>query len=285
MRFFSLQYLKSDNIGDEIQSLAAEQFLPRIDGFVDRDTELHVVSEPTFVFLNGWFKHGPTHWKDDAAECWPPSDQLRPVFFGFHIAYPEALLTKNSIEYYRKCMPIGCRDRETMKMLKEMGVDAYFSRCLTLTFPRREQEPEQGSVYIVEGKRSVLKERVPTNLLQIAENRGHYVHPKHKRNNDLKRDLARRLLHEYRTSAKLVITDLLHCAMPCLAMGIPVVFIPNPQTLEEDSYRLDPVRDLIPVYGPQDRIDWQPRAQDISVVQNSIREEAAALVKNALQSN
>ena len=285
MRFYSLKYLKSDNVGDEIQSLAAEQFLPRLDGFVDRDTELHKVSEPTFVFLNGWFKHGPSHWKDDAAECWPPSNQLRPAFFGFHIAFPDALLTKESVEYYRQCGPIGCRDRETMLMLRDVGVEAYFSRCLTLTFLRREQSPEQGNVYLVEGMRSVLKERVPKKLLQIAESRSHYVHLKHMRNNELKREIAQKLVDEYRARASLVITDLLHCAMPCLAMGIPVVFIPNPRTLEEDSYRLDPVRDLIPVYGPRDRIDWDPGAPDISVLQSEIRSQATALATNCSHSS
>src|SRR5262249_44591032 len=146
MRYLSLKYSKSDNLGDEIQSLAAEQYLPRLDGFVDRDTEMHQVSEPAFVFLNGWFKHGPTHWNDDAAECWPPSPQLRPGFLGFHIAYPQALLTVRALEYYASWAPIGCRDVGTKAMLEAVGIDAYFSRCLTLTFPKRERAPDRGRV-------------------------------------------------------------------------------------------------------------------------------------------
>ena len=139
MRFFSLKYSKSDNIGDEIQSLAAEPFLPRLDGFVDRDTELHQVSEPTFVYMNGWFKHGPSHWKDDAAKCWPPSDLLRPAFFGFHIAYPDALLTRKSLEYYQKWAPIGCRDKGNAEECRY--------RCLFLAVPNTHvSEKDSGGI-------------------------------------------------------------------------------------------------------------------------------------------
>src|SRR5262249_25197760 len=109
MRYCTLEYRHSDNIGDEIQSLAAEQYLPRVDAFIDRDAGLHDVSEPSFVFMNGWFKHGPTHWRDDATECWPPAAALRPGFIGFHIAYPE-LVTDAFLDYCRQWQPIGCRD-------------------------------------------------------------------------------------------------------------------------------------------------------------------------------
>ncbi len=40
-----------------------------------------------------------------------------------------------------------------------------------------------------------------------------------------KRRLALDVLNEYRTHARLVVTTRLHCALPCVAMGIPVVFV------------------------------------------------------------
>ena len=278
MRYVSLKYSQSDNLGDEIQSLAAEQFLPRLDGFVDRDTELHLVNEESFVFMNGWFKHGPTHWRDDAGECWPPSPLLRPAFFGFHIAYPAALLTDESVAYYRAWAPIGCRDRLTAEILQARGVQAYFSRCLTLTFPRRDDAPRAGRIFVVEGQRSVLKSMIPASIATHAEFRSHYIDPKYNGNNQLKRQWAQELLDAYRGRASAVITDLLHCAMPCTAMGIPVVFIASPHTLREDPHRLDPIRDLITVHAPGDSIDWEPVAPDISALSDRLREQARDLV-------
>jgi hypothetical protein len=282
LRYCSLKYSKSDNLGDEIQSLAAEQFLPRVDRFVDRDTELHRISEPSVVFMNGWFKHGPTHWKNDAADCWPPSVHVQAAFFGFHIAYSDALLTSESLKYYKKFSPVGCRDKGTMEMLRAAGIDAYFSRCLTLTFPRRTGMPKDGQVYLVHGRQSNLLQGIPSRLLKNSEVRSHYIHPKHMNDNNLKRRMAQALLDEYRTNARLVITDLLHCAMPCLAIGIPVIFMPSAQTLKEDAYRLDPIMDLIPVYGPDDHVDWEPQVPQISAVSAQIRAQAYQLVEKSL---
>jgi hypothetical protein len=213
MRYASLKYTKSDNLEDEIQSLASEQYLPAVDGFIDRDVELDTVCEPSLLIMNGWFKHGPDHWKDGAARHWPPSEKIRPVFFGFHLAYPE-LLTDAFLKYCRQWEPIGCRDKGTMKMLRAKGVEAWFSRCLTFTLPPRERSPRNGHVYIVEGQKGLDRTIIPPDLLQGAVYRNHYISRKYKAQNEFKRDMARTLLEEYCNHARLVITNLLHCAIP-----------------------------------------------------------------------
>jgi polysaccharide pyruvyl transferase len=276
MRYCSLQYSRSDNLGDEIQSLAAEQYLPRIDGFVDRDVGLHAVSESTFVILNGWFKHGPQHWRNDAAHCWPPSQKVHPAFLGFHIAFPD-LLADRFLDYYRTWAPIGCRDRGTMEMLQERGVDAYFSRCLTLTFPKREKEPSNGRVYIVEGQERISRHLIPKELAREAVYRNHYISPEHNDDNTLKRKWAEGLLREYESDARLVITNLLHCAMPCLAMQVPVVFLSPQHAVDLAAYRLDPVRDLLPIYTANDDINWNPQPPDISAIAGEIRARARSV--------
>jgi hypothetical protein len=277
MNYCTLAYRHSDNVGDDIQSLAAEQYLPRIDRFIDRDTELHDVSEPSFVLMNGWFKHGPTHWRNDAGRFWPPAPQLHPGFIGFHIAYPE-LLTSEFLDYCAKWQPIGCRDTGTMNLLIERGIGAYFSRCLTLTFDRRVADPPDGRVYIVDGQKAVDRNLIPEDVRAGAERRNHYVAPDLKTRTEKKRQIARALLAEYRDRARLVITNLLHCAMPCVAMGVPVVFIEEPDPVYPVNYRLDPIRDLLPMYQPGDRIDWQPSAPDVSGLSDEIRSRARALV-------
>jgi len=45
---------------------------------------------------------------------------------------------------------------------------------------------------------------------------------------DLKTRLANRMLSQYMDEASLVITTRLHCALPCVAMGIPVILFGDP---------------------------------------------------------
>ncbi|MGV0033849.1 MAG: polysaccharide pyruvyl transferase family protein [Candidatus Azotimanducaceae bacterium WSBS_2022_MAG_OTU7] len=54
--------------------------------------------------------------------------------------------------------------------------------------------------------------------------------------------MAGELLERYRTQAKLVITSKLHCALPCIAMGIPVIFF-----ADKRDERLHLVREFIPI--------------------------------------
>jgi len=118
----------SINIGDYVQALAASQFLPRIDGFIDRDEELKSYEgEECKVIMNGWYMHKPQNW--------PPSPKIKPLFVAFHInsAYTEFFKKKESIEYLKQYEPIGCRDPYTESFLKSNNIDAYFSGCLTLT--------------------------------------------------------------------------------------------------------------------------------------------------------
>ncbi|MCL6620507.1 MAG: hypothetical protein K6T55_00245 [Syntrophobacterales bacterium] len=60
VKFASLKYDFCGNLGDEIQSVAAEQFLPRVDKKFDRDS-LRQVSEPDryLLILNGYFSRFP----------------------------------------------------------------------------------------------------------------------------------------------------------------------------------------------------------------------------------
>ena len=72
---------------------------------------------------------------------------------------------------------------------------------------------------------------------------------------------AKKVLEKYYNEAKLVITSRIHSAMPCIAMGIPVIFI-HPKL--KDS-RLDVLDGIIPKYSPNDKyaINWNPKAPNI----------------------
>ena len=54
-----------------------------------------------------------------------------------------------------------------MEILQGHGVEAYYSKCLTLTLPRRERDPEHGRVYIV-GLSKGAESAVPRSIRKSA---------------------------------------------------------------------------------------------------------------------
>ena len=115
------------NIGDYIQALASSQYYPQIDGFIDRDIELKDYNgEECKIIMNGWYMHNP--------ENWPPSNKIKPLFVA---------LKRNE--------PIGCRDYWTTNLLKNHGVNSYFSGCMTLTLGKTFNSLEkENKTYIVD---------------------------------------------------------------------------------------------------------------------------------------
>lgn len=65
------------NIGDYIQALASKQFLPHLDGFIQREELKGYNEEECKVIMNGWYMHHP--------ENWPPSNKIIPLYVAFHI--------------------------------------------------------------------------------------------------------------------------------------------------------------------------------------------------------
>lgn len=139
---YGLLVYSTNNIGDYIQSVAARNFLPRVDIFLDREylNKINVnLNKKIKLILNGWFMHFP--------ENWPPSNKIEPLIISFHIT-PQAknkLLNKDSIVFFKKHEPIGARDLYTYELLHNHGVQTYFSGCLTLTlglFKKRSLNPK-----------------------------------------------------------------------------------------------------------------------------------------------
>lgn len=133
------------NIGDYIQSLAAAQFFDNIDIKINREALDEYDGEEVKMIFNGWFMHYPEHW--------PPSNKIKPLFVAFHLnsLAKNELLLENSIRYFKKHEPIGCRDINTKNILIEKGVDAYFSACLTLTLDIKYKTVQKNSrIYFVD---------------------------------------------------------------------------------------------------------------------------------------
>ncbi|PIP87352.1 hypothetical protein COW81_00735 [Candidatus Campbellbacteria bacterium CG22_combo_CG10-13_8_21_14_all_36_13] len=255
---YGLLKYSTNNIGDEIQSLVARQFLPRVDILLDRDKLNKVRSKQKIkVIMNGWFTHLP--------ENWPPSEAIEPLFISFHIT-PSAIkimTTEKSLAYLKKHAPIGCRDLYTQNILRSHSIDTYFSGCLTLTFHKNRDKVAK-HIFVVDLEKNDLSE-LPTTMIKDATYTNHYsilpitgsvtlflskllrryyfLTDKLKTesllkifikkielwfcgifSNNFKFNKASEVLDLYK-NASLVITSRLHCALPCVAFGTPVIFL------------------------------------------------------------
>lgn len=237
---YSFKYPDSVNIGDEIQTIAAVHAIKSlglgVKGYLNRDNPVAHDSGDILI-INGWFSI--------SQETFPLSKNIVPVFSNLHISStyltPNKMLAKQSIAYLEEKSPIGCRDRETERMLNAMGIDAYFNYCLTLTFDKRttQEAAKADTIFIVDLDTFVpLPRNLKNEKIEYVKHNLSIKFP-----HDVKMNIADNVLHMYKTRATLVVTSRLHCALPCIAMGIPVVVLGD-----HHDKRLLLVEEFIPVH-------------------------------------
>jgi hypothetical protein len=223
---------KTTNLGDDIQSLAAMQHIPRVNKFVDRDDMQSWAAYSNLnIILNAWWSHYPENLMS------VKSINFNPLFISFHLAH-EGIKSNTgtdmddvlSSSYFRNILemhgPIGCRDFYTLEKLEKSGIPAYFSGCLTTTIKR---DP---NIQVLGDSEQLLvtdlSPKLVSSIEKISKNKIKYVV------NDTLAILnpedrlvkAQHQLNEIQRSVA-VITSRLHIALPALALGVPVVLIAN----------------------------------------------------------
>ena len=215
MKFASVQYSKN-NIGDVIQILAASRFLPRIDAWCNRENlDAYQFPEPHKIILNGWYQHRTGHFFNDRG--------LLPLITSMHVAPSKAdsFFTTKVLAFLKKNMPVGCRDTYTLNLMKSKGVDAYFSGCLTLTLEPNPRIPKRDYVLCVDVPEAIADKVRATTLRPI-----HMLNPMwHAHNTFTERLEHAKIYLKKMQQAHCVVTRRLHCALPAVALGTPVVFI------------------------------------------------------------
>lgn len=294
---FTYEGYEHTNIGDYIQGLAAKQYCGDDNIIYYHRDKLNQYKGPDVkVIMNGWFTHKP--------ENWPPSKYIHPLFVSFHInvgAY-EYLLSENSIQYFKQFEPIGCRDENTANILRNKGVNAYFSSCLTTTLGYKySSNKERSKIYVVDPvyfvpEMSSRFRKYLFVLYYIRFFRGINRYIKNlKRNNKYDLSFCRKNIYRYASiirsyiiirqilspvdlkkievltqyhydyeyptnesrfqraeelvrlysNAQLVITSRIHCALPCLGLNTPVVFLQNDDDSIESTCRFDGLLNLL----------------------------------------
>jgi hypothetical protein len=241
---FALLTYQTDNLGDEIQSIAARQFLPTTDLLIDRDSwepGVTCAADPHKIILNGWFTHAP--------ERWPPPPILDPLVISFHVTSEiyklstsrlipsDILVAGENLAYLRRHQPIGARDLRTRQLLSRHGIDSYFSGCLTLTLGQDATAARADYVCAVDLETPLydaLQARTHGRTIRVGHsdrNGGTFAE---------RAALASSRLSLY-AHAKCVVTTRLHCALPCLALQTPVLLI----SAAPDTYRFSGLIDLL----------------------------------------
>lgn len=239
MKYGLLYWKDTNNIGDDIQSYAGLQFLPQTDYLIDREFMHSFISrdrEPVAVIMNAWFLYNKFNW--------PPANDIYPLFEAMHFSagkdYQSGLAFLDGIggDYLRHFGPVGCRDETSRDLLLDKGIDAYYSGCLTLTLPKQPKvETAKPTIYLVDTEPRVkraLERRVDTaryDMIEIKHMVDSHVYsllPVEER-----MQMVGELLTRYQ-NAVCVVTTRLHCALPCLAIETPVLFLCD----DTKNYRL-----------------------------------------------
>lgn len=292
MKYKLLSIASNDviNIGDYVQALAAAQFLPQIDGFVDRERMNDYDDEPCKLIMNGWFMHHPKNW--------PPSKNIFPLFLAFHLnsSVEKEMLSPEGVEYLKKFSPIGCRDLNTVRTLTKKGIKSFFTGCMTLTLGcKYYSEKKEDKWYFVDpliysnrNLKNLIKSVVtfmfnPKSCFAIAKSmnsskvclknvikaasiikiyskmftketllKAIYICQEsafYKNNFKTDEDRlkeAERLVKMY-AKAKFVVSSRIHCALPCLGLETPVLFLKRKNDEEISSCRFEGLQELFNV--------------------------------------
>lgn len=178
------------------------------------------------------------------------SDRIIPVFLGLSIMAENIL--PEEVEYLRRYEPIGCRDYYTYKVMKNHNIDAYVNGCMTITLDKsifkKTTETFDKKVYITDLNEDYLK-YVPEEILKNCEYRSQILE-----SCDEPEEMAKTQIKEYYEKASLVITTRLHCAMPCVALGIPVIVLKD-----RYSFRFPTLSAYMHIYTKDDfsNINWK----------------------------
>lgn len=132
---YGLLVYDTENIGDEIQSIAARRFLPQIDYLFNRDrinnTKIHK-NDRVKLIMNGWFMGEPYDWP-------PQNNQIEPLLLSMYVERnnhnnktEKYFFSKKSMDYLRANGPIGARDLGTLSYFKKKNDLRRFNGLINL---------------------------------------------------------------------------------------------------------------------------------------------------------
>lgn len=226
--------------------------------------------EKLLLPIDGYFRYSREN------PAFPTSDDIIPVFLGVYSTSAQYLKAR---EFWKRNEPIGCRDEATFTAMKKRGYDAYLTGCMTMLFPKRTKEPTEPKVFVVDAYPKI-NDYIPESLRPYLEYIAHDI-PVNPEDDHVQVGLAceekaKAYYSRYYHEATLVITSRLHCAAPCIAMGIPTVVV-------KDGYdeRFGWLDKFIHLYSEDEfeNIDWNPEPPDIEAHKERLFSFASSMIR------
>lgn len=298
MKFGILSYKKSTrsggrswtNLGDPIQSYAMVKLYEEM-GILE--SELVKVSRNSSKLYDGEYVVLPYNCynlvfdKYGSNDSLPVSNKIIPVFVSFHLHSRE--LKQDLLQQLKAYEPIGCRDEETLKLMRGYNIRAYLSGCVTATLPKRQKNPKNGKTFFVDCPESLMP-FIPQELLNNAQFETHMPYIPRTSDEFFLTDEEERNYYElgvnqlklYENNADLIVTSRLHVAAPCMAMGIPVILV-------GDNFdgRFSWIDRFLPLYTPSEfgEIDWNPSPIDYEEEKELIKKQFIYRIRKAYDDN
>lgn len=265
MKYGLILFKDTDNIGDDIQSYAASQFLPKIDYVIDREKMDEFIPEKkeyVTTIMNGWYLHKKHHF--------PFSPYINPLLVSMHFSEND-LVTKPGYkfldgytkEFLSQYGDLGCRDASTKEILDKLGYKTYFSGCMTLTIDKVTDSKRGDYICAVDMKPALVEKlKVLYPDTEIKE-MTHWLVPEEQGKLTLEERMNRvkEFLATYQ-NAKFVITDRLHVALPCLALETPVLLV----YYEHNADRLETFKEYVTHCSEEEYLAYTQ--EDFEKIQN-----------------
>ncbi len=279
------------NIGDYIQSIAARQFFTNNSPiYLDRERLNSYTGEKVKLIMNGWFLFKPENWPP--SECIDPlfvsfhineiakekllSDESIEYFKQHEPIGCRDMNTKNMLidrgvsAYFSGCLTLSLGESysSSIKNNKIYFVDPFLPnekkiipilKAIFFLFKRFNlikilcdklfksitfKKLIRASMFYF-----VYSQRFEDEVLLNSEYIVHII--KEPGSENEKFEYAEQLIKLY-SNAFLVVTSRIHCALPCLAMNTPVIYIDNVNQSKVSSCRLDGILDLFNVISYKD---------------------------------
>lgn len=216
------------------------------------------------------------------------SNDIIPVFLSISLSnmkekidIDKLLSQKENYDFFLKYSPVGCRDEYTYRIFLKYNIPAYLNGCLTATLPKRKIETSQIKVFFADAPENLLP-FIPKELFEDCEFISQQAQFTEEKVNDYEYifKFVQERYERYRKEAKIVVTSRLHVAVPCTAMGIPVIF-----AKDYVDTRFSWLEKLIPLYslGEYEKINWKPQAPDYEEKKKLLRQLAISRIKDTYE--
>ena len=247
MKYGLWYYKNTHNIGDDVWAYAQSLFYPHIDYLID-NTEVYKFKSENNENVASIVSAFVEPYNNEYSFM-PPANIIPFYICSYFRPTMWELFQNDVIKAYLKAFePIGCRTREQAEILRRIGIEAYFSGCITLTLPclSKQKGDYICCVDVPDNVVEFVKQRAGGKFkIKVMSHEIRDVTWHSSLSIEERFEIVKNYIEVY-AGANCVITSRLHAALPCLAQKTPVLFA----TTQEDKIGVNDIQNRIIDFMP-----------------------------------